>query len=328
MTEFSIIIPAYNCERYISRCLNSIISQKSSSSYEVIVVNDGSTDDTEAVIRTFVQRYTNITLINTDNKGVSNARNVGLEAIKGEYVIFVDADDWVSEGYIDYLAKELASSNADGIVLGHYRDFDGESKRYIPHKELTCDSLCFSSDEYLRYFALGYITNAPWDKIFKASVYKNGALKFPYGLTVGEDAVMTVLLGLASQKIAVRCDAFLHYMQDTGGVTKTNYVSERKFCDAVKSITQMSMLLHERKCVPSFLVDKMLLRQIAYYYFMSSSHLRTLHENRFVTKLALSILAKRKAGLKWLSIAFLVLIARPIFLRRIVKWALMPYIRR
>ena len=96
--KFSVIIPCYNAEKYIVNCLDSICNNDYKD-YEVILINDGSTDDTHEIIMNYISRYENFIYIKQDNKGVSAARNIGLEVVKGDYVTFVDADDTVSKNY-------------------------------------------------------------------------------------------------------------------------------------------------------------------------------------------------------------------------------------
>ena len=94
----SIIIPVYNVEKYVEKCIRSCENQDiPKENYEVIVVNDGSPDGSLAIVERLANEFSNIKVINQENKGLSMARNTGLEAAKGEYVWFVDSDDWIEE---------------------------------------------------------------------------------------------------------------------------------------------------------------------------------------------------------------------------------------
>lgn len=118
----SIVIPVYNLEDYLARCLNSIIHQNyDKNDYEIIIVNDGSTDGSQDIIDDYVNRFENISAICQKNSGVSDARNRGLELAKGEYVWFIDGDDWISKDSIAYLAEIAINEKPDYILFGYRR---------------------------------------------------------------------------------------------------------------------------------------------------------------------------------------------------------------
>lgn len=118
-TCLSVIIPAYNSENFIDKCLNSVIEQKIAN-MEIIVVNDGSTDKTEQIIYSYTRRYNYIRLITTDNRGVAHARNIGLKKAKGKYVTFVDSDDYLEKDIYCIMLGEMEKYHAD-IVEGACR---------------------------------------------------------------------------------------------------------------------------------------------------------------------------------------------------------------
>ena len=108
----SIILPIYNGEQYLRDCLESILKQKYHN-FEVILVNDGSIDSSEAICRQYVNRDDRFRYVQKEHGGASSARNYGLELVKGEYVTFIDADDWVEENYLELLHQSLKENNAD-----------------------------------------------------------------------------------------------------------------------------------------------------------------------------------------------------------------------
>ena len=118
MKLISIIIPIYNNEKFISRCLDSIINQ-TYKKIEIIIVNDGSTDKSLDVISKYEKKDNRIKVINKKNEGVSIARNIGIESSKGDYITFVDADDWLELDAIEKLYIEITEKNVD-VVRGNY----------------------------------------------------------------------------------------------------------------------------------------------------------------------------------------------------------------
>ena len=140
--ELSIIIPVYNCEKYIIRCLGSVLRQQDSDKYEIIVVNDGSTDNTAQKLNQFAPKYKNINVIHQKNAGVSVARNVGISASHGKYITFIDSDDMVgfkAQMFDKHLQNSMCRTRHDLICAGTHKD--------VP-KRLTAE-----------YFDNGYFVN-------------------------------------------------------------------------------------------------------------------------------------------------------------------------
>ena len=116
MLKITIIIPCYNCEKYIKKCVESILNQ-TYQNIEIILINDGSTDNTDAVINLIMENTTNIVYINKENTGVSDTRNVGINEATGDYIMFIDSDDFIEHNYINEFVKG-AKDNPDLIVGG------------------------------------------------------------------------------------------------------------------------------------------------------------------------------------------------------------------
>jgi len=114
--EFSIIIPVYNVEQYLHNCLDSVVAQNYSD-YEVICVNDGSTDGSLTILYEYESKYTNIVVIDSSNGGTASARNIGLENAHGDYIWFVDSDDWIDKNALQLLHDELASNSLDVLCF-------------------------------------------------------------------------------------------------------------------------------------------------------------------------------------------------------------------
>ena len=110
--KLSIIVPLYNVEKYIEKCILSLVNQDFRD-YEIIVVNDGSPDESANIVNELKIKYPNVLLFHKENGGLSSARNFGLEKAKGEYVWFVDSDDWIEPDIISLLYKHVKESNLD-----------------------------------------------------------------------------------------------------------------------------------------------------------------------------------------------------------------------
>lgn len=163
----SIIIPVYNAEKTIVRCLESVLSQEYKY-IEIIVVNDGSTDDTEKIL---LQRYiknNNIKFINKKNGGVSSARNAGILNASGDYVVFVDSDDYMQSNMCSDMVQ-LMDKGADLVICGFFvEDIYGERKSIVPPSTLINKILIISQSFEASFF--GSLLNVPWNKMFKKSM--------------------------------------------------------------------------------------------------------------------------------------------------------------
>ena len=123
----SLIVPVYNAEGYLSRCLESLLNQ-TYPLIEIICVNDGSMDRSLEIIREYKRQDNRIQLIDKRNTGVSDSRNQALKKITGHYVMFVDSDDWLSPNTVEVLIEEAIDSNSDLVMCGYVREFSNRSK--------------------------------------------------------------------------------------------------------------------------------------------------------------------------------------------------------
>ncbi len=124
----SVIIPVYNVEKYISECLESLIHQ-TYKDIEIIIVNDGSTDSSEEIIKSYLEESNNIIYIYQKNKGTAEARNKGIESANGDYVLFVDSDDYLDKDMIQKMYNSADKNNSDVVVCGHIKFYDGNSSK-------------------------------------------------------------------------------------------------------------------------------------------------------------------------------------------------------
>ncbi|MBS9523186.1 glycosyltransferase family 2 protein [Litoribacter ruber] len=153
----SIVLPTYNVENYLGSCLNSILNQGINPSlYEVLVINDGSTDNSGKIAERFSKIHNNVKVINQPNKGLSGARNTGLRNAIGKYVWFIDSDDIIVEGSLKLVFQNLNETNVDALVINF--------ARCTPEGKLISSSpLNKTFDEYKTYTGVDYFSNRPGD---------------------------------------------------------------------------------------------------------------------------------------------------------------------
>lgn len=184
MSDVSIIVPVYNAEKYISECIESILKQ-SYKDFELILVDDGSTDKSSVICEEYANKDSRIRYIYKKNGGVSSARNTGITAATGKYIAFVDSDDFIKEDMISILLKNDVDFSMCGYEL--YNGFDDVILSKYPCPQLwgSTKELAKHIDEYLSPpFLLG-----PCFKMFKREIVKTNNIQFPLELSYGEDAV-------------------------------------------------------------------------------------------------------------------------------------------
>lgn len=211
----SIIMPAKNSGAYIRRCIESVLSQKFTD-WELLIINDGSTDDTVVTAMSFSKDDERIRVFDSQGKGVSAARNYGLELSTGDHIAFIDSDDSVDPDYLSVLVELAEKNNADISQCSLYYRYDNGT--VVQEKE-TEDAVYNGHDEIMNaYFSgmVGKICLAAWGKLFRRELL-NG-IRFDETLTIQEDAFLTFQCCMKSSKIACCNRALYYYYQNSASV--------------------------------------------------------------------------------------------------------------
>ena len=191
----SIIIPAYNVENYIVRCLSSIYQPNSDESrFEVLVIDDGSTDNTLLVANEFSSSHSNIRVIHKPNGGVSTARNIGIDKSIGKYIMFVDADDWIKGGVNQLITMIDSNSNTDVIVGRIFL----EDNKYEFCKWSFSSSKTYSGREL--FFAHRYTRGSVCGALFSRELMNKYEIRFPIGITHGEDTFVSLIIQIYANR--------------------------------------------------------------------------------------------------------------------------------
>lgn len=183
----SIIVPVYNVAPFLNQCILSIVSQ-SYSDFECILVDDGSTDGSELICDKWAVKDTRIKVLHQNNQGVSVSRNRGIEKAKGEYITFVDSDDWIESTYLEDMIIPMLSHDVDLVVSGLTQQFkDGSSRYFCCHKEWI-----ELKDNFVKEFVdinKKYLLFGPVVKLYKSSIIKEHSIQFPLEYSYGEDLI-------------------------------------------------------------------------------------------------------------------------------------------
>ncbi|MFI3165689.1 MAG: glycosyltransferase [Bacillota bacterium] len=186
----SIILPVYGVEDYLDCCINSLVNQ-TYKNLEILLIDDGSIDRSPEIIDTWAEKDTRISAVHKQNGGQSSARNLGLDIMKGEYVTFVDSDDWVEENYIRALYEAITSCDGDISIVGISKVKDKQVKYSKFYKEdRVCAINYCSANDALKYFFETSI--AVWAKMYKSSLWDD--IRFPDGRLAEEYVVLLNIL--------------------------------------------------------------------------------------------------------------------------------------
>ena len=215
--DVSIILPVYNVEKYLRRCLDSLVNQDCSCSYEIIIINDGSQDGSADIIGEFEQRYDFIRAISQENAGVSAARNAGIAEAKGKYVALVDSDDFVETGYISVM-YELAEKHDADIVQCRYRNFFEKSQSSM-NILLSHRKGVFDGEKALGSLITDItVRSYPWNKLYKRSIFVDNNIAYPVNRRF-EDLITTPVLFSHAKKVAFTREVLYNYSHRSDSMT-------------------------------------------------------------------------------------------------------------
>lgn len=234
----SVIVPVYNVADYLKQCLDSILNQ-TYKEFEVILVDDGSTDTSYSICDEYVKRDSRFHLFRQENRGQSAARNAGLELCKGGYITFIDSDDFVSPEYLQKMVENLMNTDADIAICEHYRLEDGMF--YIKNHESNDREIISTREALERIHQVNYAVT--WGKLFKSSLFRY--VRFPVG-RVYEDSFTLPKLYMFCEKIVVLSDELYCYRQRTFS-TMNSQLSLKKIADHLAVYEEMMLDLSMAK---------------------------------------------------------------------------------
>ena len=188
MTLISVIIPVHNVEKYLPRCLDSVINQ-TYKDIEIICINDGSTDNSLKVLNEYAQNDNRIKIINREHSGPSASRNAGIKVSKGEYIIFVDSDDWIENNLAELALDKISKNNADIVIYGHNRV---EGNKITPH-DFSLEILKYYENKNILIAELASINHCIWDKMIRKKFLTDNNILFPAEITQNEDGIFNLI---------------------------------------------------------------------------------------------------------------------------------------
>lgn len=233
MELISVIVPIYKAEKYLNRCIESIVKQ-TYDCLEIILVDDGSTDTSPQICDNWGKKDDRIKVVHQKNGGVSSARNSGLNIASGKYIVQVDSDDYIASNMIEVLYKALIEKNADLVICGYLK---GKNVDYSFALEKEVETTVINAETALNRIydsgasALQYV--APWGKLYKKELFEE--IRYPEG-KIFEDIYITHQILCRCHRIAVVQNQLTYYYQHSDSIMNKKYhVGKLDYLDACKN---------------------------------------------------------------------------------------------
>ncbi len=261
--DISVIIPIYNVERYIEKCLRSLFTQTKADGVEYILINDATPDRSMEIVNDLIDEFNiqNAKIINNSNNlGSGGSRKKGIEAAIGDYTIFVDSDDWCEPTMLEELYSRAKECDADIVGCDYYIDY-GISSKYV--------SMPMGEDniECLKMVLSSKLTQSMWSKMVRRELYDHDVNYFIQGLDTWEDLLASVKLFYFAKKVTYLPRAFYHYMQvNTGSITRSGF-SQKRLDDIVAAVSDIAVFIDNNN-LKLKLEDSFLDRQIYAKFFL------------------------------------------------------------
>lgn len=241
--KVSIIVPVYKVEQYVSRCIESIIGQ-TYQNWELLLVDDGSPDGSGVICDDFAEKDSRIRVFHKENRGVSAARNYAIDRALGEYITFVDSDDWLDSECLDTCVNEIKSNSLDLLQFG-YREVSSDGN-ILKVKDLGTSKI--GLNDYLKTSFLVTV----WGSVFKTSLIKDHSIRFNTNLKLAEDQLFVMQYMIVSKTFKSTIGVYYNYFINQAGAVK-NSKSE----DMIKTLDTLDSFvskypIFECICFPLF----------------------------------------------------------------------------
>lgn len=215
MAEISIIIPVFNCEDSVAACVDSVTNQ-TFKDIEIILINDGSTDQSDTICRKLAEEDNRIIYYSRENFGLAATRNFGISVAGSKFICFADSDDYLEETALEFMHKKALSTTADIVLCGYYLQ-----SRFV-FKSVKTEDLILNSDNINQHLAElkdKNLIDPVWNKLYKSEFLKNSGVLMPEG-EIFEDTYFNLSLLEHNPKIVVLGKCFYHYLTNIGSITR------------------------------------------------------------------------------------------------------------
>lgn len=221
----SVVVPVYNVSAYLKQCIDSLVAQ-TYKNIEIILINDGSTDNSGEICDEYASNFSNISVFHKENGGLSDARNKGIEIARGDFISFIDSDDYVSKYFYEYLMHAATEYKSDIIICG-IKDIDEFQNEFFYENDLAKERIVLYNKptalnglygEYNRDFTVA------WNKLYRSTLFKE--IRYPKGF-IHEDMFVAAQLLSMADKVSYIPTQLYYYRQRGNSIMGTNYKKER-----------------------------------------------------------------------------------------------------
>ncbi|MDE5413793.1 glycosyltransferase [Alkalihalobacterium chitinilyticum] len=231
--KVSVIVPVYNAEQFLSQCIKSLLNQ-TLQQCEFIFINDGSIDDSEKIIKEYKKKDSRIKLVNQENQGVSIARNTGIEIASGEYIGFVDADDYIESDMYKQMYTKANTCKCDAVITNFESEIEGHKViTTYPFPENQVLDRTFIEDELLPFFLKSETLNTACNKIYFNKRINENHIRFPEKVALGEDGMFNMQFFCSASNVKYLNYTGYHYREVNGSATR-NILSNNYFVRALE----------------------------------------------------------------------------------------------
>ncbi len=315
MAEISIVVPVYNVEKYLEKCLDSLLNQ-TFTDVEILLVDDGSTDHSLKICKNYAEKDGRIRVIHQLNQGLSAARNTGIENATGKYIGFIDSDDYIDEDMYEYLYNQITNQKADIAVCGIYNEYADIVRRAYPKDECV---VATQKEAMAMVLEANKISVNAVNKLYKIEIFKN--LRYPVG-KLSEDAHLILEILLQAEKIVISTSPKYHYVHRENSITTAPY---RK-----KDLSVIEAYIKNKKIIEKFYPDLLEVAEFrcffAYFYVLDKMALTKNFKDKATRKKLIKEIRANKSKLKNNSfvgrnrkIAAIGLMIHPIFYNMFVR---------
>ncbi len=243
--KLSIIIPVYNVERFLPQCLDSVFAQ-TIENFEVICINDGSKDSSLSILQKYAEGHSNLRVVDQENHGLGYTRNVGIDCAEGDYIAFVDSDDFVAPDMFEKMVGKMERTNAEVAISNPYL-FDHNSGEIRPYRNML---------SFYRFSLLGgfsplehpgvFTFLGAWDKVYKRSFLNENNIRFPVN-RIYEDAPFSYQSLALAKTVTVVKESYYFYRKNAGGaITDRERKTDAFKLDFLRNVQEIRSFLKER----------------------------------------------------------------------------------
>lgn len=285
--KYSFIVPVYNVEKYLSKCIDSLLAQ-TYKLFEIIIVDDGTPDSSGKIADQYQKKYPDkVKTVHQDNTGQGGARNHGLEIAQGEYILFVDGDDFVSSNMLEIIDKYTVEHD-DDLLFFQWESID---ERQIGN---TSDALYIGEYEKMPLSDYVYQQPSPWRKVYKASIFRNKKLRFPSKIFY-EDLSLAPCLVAEVEKIGVIREKLYYYVQHKNSTMHSKNVS--RLLEIMPAFDFVIQFFKENELFEQYYkeIEWLAIQHILYY---SCCRISYIEYNRFAAQQLIDYMNRHFPGYK------------------------------